>query len=69
MGIITAALRTPNRTKCRSCRTSLSGESNRVFQSHYSLRQSKVTKVEEIEFFPVRFAEVLAALFSDAVLH
>ena len=41
--------------------------SNRVFQLDYKLRQSTVTKVEYFEFFPVRFAEVLAALFSDAV--
>ena len=42
--------------------------SNRVFQSDYALRQSTVTKPELLEFFPVRFAEVLAALFSDAVV-
>ena len=68
MGIITAALCTPNRRKCRSRGTSLSGESNRVFQSDYTLRQSTVTKVEYFEFFPVRFSEVLAALFSDAIV-
>ena len=67
MGIITA-LRTINRTKCRSGGTSLSEESNRVFQSDYSLCHSTVTKGECLEFFPVRFAEVLAALFSDAVV-
>ena len=66
MGIITA-LCTINRTKCRSGGTSLSEESNRVFQSDYYLRQSTVTKAECFEFFPVRFAEVLAALFSDVV--
>ena len=68
MGIITAAVCTPNRNKCRSRGTSLSGESNRVFQSDYTLRQSTVTKADIFEFFPVRFAEVLAALFSDAVV-
>ena len=66
--MITAALRTMIRTKCRS-RTSLSGESNRIFQSDYKLRQSTVTKVECFEFFPVRLAEVLAALFSDSVVN
>ena len=65
--IITAVLCTSNCTKCRSRGTSLSGESNRVYQSDYSLRQLTVTKGELIEFFPVRFAEVLATLFSDAV--
>ena len=68
MGIITAALRTPNRNKFRSRGTSLSEVSNRVFQSDCRLRQSKVTKADIFEFFPVRFAEVLAALFSDAVV-
>ena len=68
MGIITAAVRTANRMECCSGRTSLSGESNRVFQSDCYLRQSTVTKAELIEFFPIRFAEVLTALFSDAVV-
>ena len=66
MGIITAFC-TPNRNKFRSRGTSLSGESNRVFQSDYYLRQSTVTKVESFEFFPVCFAKVMTALFSDAV--
>ena len=68
MGIITAALCTSNRSQFRSRGTSLSGESNRVFQLHYCLRQSIITKAECFEFFPVRFAEVLTALFSDAVV-
>ena len=67
--VITAAVRTINRTKFRSRGTSLLGVSNRVFQLDYQLRQLTVTKGELFEFFPVRFAEVLAALFSDAVLH
>ena len=66
--VITAVVYTPNRTKFRSRGTSLSGESNRVFQSDYRLCQSIVTKDEYFEFFPVRFAEVLTALFSDAVV-
>ena len=45
MGIITAALYTPNRTKTCSRWTSFLGESNRVFQSDWCLRQSTVTKV------------------------
>ena len=68
MGIITAVVYTPNRTKLCSRGTSLSGESNRVFQSDYSLRQSTVTKAECFEFFPVCFAEVLAAPLSDAIV-
>ena len=67
MGIITALVLTPKRTKLYSRGTSLSEVSNRVFQSDYTLRQSTVTKAECFEFFPVCFAEVLTALFSDAV--
>ena len=59
---------TSNCSKCRSRETSLSGESNRVSQLNFRLRQSTVTKVECFESFPVCFAEVLAALFSDTVV-
>ena len=67
MRIITAHFHTLNCSKCRSRGTLFSKESNRVFQSDYTLRQSTVTKVELFEFFPVCFAEVLAAPLSDAV--
>ena len=65
--IITAAVCTHNSTKLCSRGILLSAKSNRVFQSDYSLRQSIVTKAECFELIPVRFAEVLAALFSDGV--
>ena len=67
MSITITALCTSNRTKLKSRGTSLSGERNRVFQSDFRLRQYKFTKEECFELFPVRFAEVLTALFSDAV--
>ena len=64
---ITAALCTLNRTKC-SRGTSLSEESNHVFQSDCPLRHSTVTKAESFEFFPVCFAEVLTAPLSYVVV-
>ena len=66
--IITAAVCTPNRRKLSSGGTSLSGENSRDFESDLSLRQSKVTKVDLFEFFPVRFTEVLTAFLSDGVV-
>ena len=66
--LITAALRTINRTKFRSRGTSLLGVSNRVFQLDCRLCQSTVTNVEYFKFFPVCFAEILTAPFSDDVV-
>ena len=65
--IITDSFCNPNRTKSCSGGISLSEMINRVFQSDCTLRQSIVTKVDCFEFFPIRFAEVLAAFLSNGV--
>ena len=66
--VITDIVFNLNCTKLCSGGTSLSGENSRDFESDLSLRQSKVTKVDLFEFFPVRFTEVLTAFLSDGVV-
>ena len=66
--VITDIVCNLNCTKLCSGGTSLSGENSRDFESDLSLRQSKVTKVDLFEFFPVRFTEVLTAFLSDGVV-
>ena len=66
-GIITAAVCIPNHTELGFWGDRFAVEKSRDSRSNYTLCQPTVTEVELYEFFPVCFAEVMAALFSDSV--